>query len=272
MEYSRVLLIGALASAFAGSLCAQSPAPAKKLLFIGATGDWQHESTSYAAGTLWKLGNETKLWETYIKTDMQLITKQTVPRNGKNLKFFDAVVFFTSGEPAINDEQKAALLSFVKDDGKGFMALHSGTDTFYKWPEFGDMVGGYFDSHPWNTFDAPLVVEDPSFPGMKFLPRAFTMKDEIYQIKDYSREKVRVLMTLDASKLDMTRPNVHRTDKDFAVIWARNYGKGRVIYNGLGHLNEVFDRPDIQKMMVEHVKWLMGLVPGDATPRPKPAN
>ncbi|HPQ16688.1 MAG TPA: ThuA domain-containing protein, partial [Bryobacteraceae bacterium] len=63
---------------------------------------------------------------------------------------------------------------------------------------------------------------------------------------------------------------VHRTDKDFAVIWVRNYGKGRVMYNGLGHVEAVWDRSDIQKMLVEHVKWLMGMVPGDATPRPMP--
>jgi hypothetical protein len=82
---------------------------------------------------------------------------------------------------------------------------------------------------------------------------------------------VRVLLTLDAAKLDLNNPRVHRTDKDFAVIWARNYGKGRVIYNGLGHVEAVWDRPDIQKMVVEQMKWLLGMAPGDATPRPKPA-
>ena len=115
------------------------------------------------------------------------------------------------------------------------------------------------------------MVEDAEFPGMSALPRAFTMRDEIYQAKDFSRDRVRVLLTLDAAKLDLNNPRVHRTDKDFAVIWARNYGKGRVIYNGLGHVEAVWDRPDIQKMVIEHMKWLLGMVPGDATPRPKSA-
>jgi len=78
-------------------------------------------------------------------------------------------------------------------------------------------------------------------------------------------------MTLDASKLDLKNPRVHRTDKDFAVIWVRNYGKGRVLYNGLGHPEAVWDRSDIQKMWVETMKWVMGMIPGDATPRPQPA-
>ena len=55
------------------------------------------------------------------------------------------------------------------------------------------------------------------------------------------------------------------------MAWARNYGKGRVLYNGMGHQIEVWDRPDIQKMWLEMVQWSMGMVPGDATPRPLPA-
>ena len=69
----------------------------------------------------------------------------------------------------MDDQQKADFLSFVHDDGKGFIGIHSATITFTKWPEYGEMIGGYFDEHPWNTFDAPIVVEDPAFPGMQSL-------------------------------------------------------------------------------------------------------
>ena len=96
------------------------------------------------------------------------------------------------------------------------------------------------------------------------------MKDEIYQIRDFSREHVRVQMRLDADKLDLSRKGVHREDGDFAVIWARRLGKGRVLYNGLGHSLEAWDRPDIQDMWLEMVPWALGLIPGDATPRPAP--
>lgn len=269
MRIRRLALGVAISLGLCGALSAQTAK--KKLLFIGQTKGFQHDSVSHAAGTLWKLGQESGIWDTYIKTDCQLVTKQKLTGNAKNLNFFDAVAFYTTGELDMDEQQKADLLSFLRDDGKGFLGIHSATDTFYKWPAYGEMIGGYFDFHPWNTFEAPLVVEDPDFPGMKFLPRTFTMRDEIYQVKNFSRERVRVLLRLDETKLDYSRPNIHRTDKDFAVIWARTYGKGRVIYNGLGHLEAVWDRPDIQKMIVEHVKWLMGLVPGDATPRPRPA-
>lgn len=271
MEAFRIVPAVFAGLVLAASLGVPQPRPPhKRLLFIGQSTDWQHESVSYAAATLWNLGHDTGLWETYIRTDSQLVTKKQIPRNGKNLDYFDAVAFFTCGELNMDDSQKADLLAFVHDEGKGFIGIHSASDTFHNWPAYGDMLGGYFDDHPWMTFPAPLVVEDSAFPGMRYLPPSFTMLDEIYQLKDFSRDKVRVLLRLDETKLDLKNPRVHRTDGDFAVMWARTYGKGRVLYNGLGHVEAVWERPDIRKMWVEQVKWVMGLAPGDATPRARP--
>jgi hypothetical protein len=59
---------------------------------------------------------------------------------------------------------------------------------------------------------------------MQQWPRAYVLRDEIYQMKDYSREKMRVLR-FNASKQDLKNKNVHRTDRDFAVAWAKMYGK-----------------------------------------------
>ena len=37
----------------------------------------------------------------------------------------------------------------------------------------------------------------------------------MFQIKDFSRDRIHVLLRLDVSKLDLTGPGVHRADKDF---------------------------------------------------------
>ncbi len=242
----------------------------RRLLIIGQSKGYQHESISTAMATLYNLGRSSGRWDTVFRTDCTAITKKPLKWGARNLDSFDSVAFFTDGNLDLDASQKADLLSFIRDDGKGFIGIHSAAITFLAWPEYGQMLGGYFDGHPWDEFDAPLVVEDARFPGLEHLPGRFTLKDEIYQIKDFSRDHVRVLMRLDASKLDLSRKGVHRKDDDFAVIWARNYGKGRVLYNGLGHRREVWDRPDIQKMWVEMVEWSMGIIPGDATPRPAP--
>jgi uncharacterized protein len=244
----------------------------KKVLAIGATAGFQHDSVSNGLATIWKIGHDTGLWDTYIRTDTELITKKKLKAgNAKNLDYFDAIYLYTTGELPLDDEQKASLLAFVHDDGKGIIGGHSAIDTFYKWPEFGEMMGAYFDEHPWGQFQAPVIIEDRKFPGMSAFPPTFIIHDEIYQpSKEFSRDKVRVLARLDENKIDLQHKGVKRTDKDFAVAWVKTYGKGRVFYSTFGHREEVYDRPDIQTMYREAVKWAMGLVDGDATPRPRP--
>ena len=237
---------------------AASAQPAKKrLLAIGAVSGFQHDSTSDALASIWKIGKDTGLWDTYIRTDTQLVTKAKLENNAKNLNFFDAVLFYTTGELPMDDEQKAALISFVHDEGKGFIGVHSALDTFYKWPAYGEMIGAWFNEHPWGVFKAPVIVEDPNFPAMKAFPREFTIEDEIYQpSKEFSRDKVRVLARLDETKLDLSNPRVHRTDKDFAVAWVKNYGKGRcVLFRTFGHTAQAWTNPQVLAMYREAVKW-----------------
>jgi type 1 glutamine amidotransferase len=268
MRPTRPILALTLILGLAGAASAQERK--RNLLVIGQSKGYQHDTVSTAMATLYDLGRESERWSTFFRTDCTAVTKKPLKWGAKNLGDFDAVVFFTDGDLDMDDSQKADLLAFVRDDGKGFIGIHSAAITFVSWPEYGKMIGGYFDGHPWGQFDAPLVVEDPGFPGMGHLPARFTLKDEIYQIKNFSRDDVRVLLRLDADRVDLSGKGVHRTDRDFAVIWAREYGKGRVLYNGLGHCREVWERPEIRKMWVEMVQWSMGLRPGDATPRSAP--
>jgi uncharacterized protein len=271
MKLMRRSLVLFIILGLASVAAAQDQPKKRKLLFIGQSKGYQHDSVSTAMATLYNLGRSTALWDTYFRTDCTAITKKKLKYGAKNIDAYDAVVFFTDGDLDMDESQKADLLSFIRDDGKGFIGIHSATITFVSWPEYGKLIGGYFDGHPWGEFQAPLVVEDATFPGMKYLTKSFTMKDEIYQIKDFSRDNVRVLLRLDADKVDLSKKGIHRKDKDFAVVWAKNYGKGRVLYNGLGHTQEVWDRPDIQKMWVEMVQWSMGIIPGDASPRSEQA-
>jgi uncharacterized protein len=279
----------ALAGATAQRLLEQpllAQQPKRKVLAIGDVHRkiYQHDAVSHALSTIERLGYESGLFDTYIRTDIQSITKQPIQfaentavpdANGKTenyltLNDFDAIVFYGLGELELTDQQKADLLSFVKEDGKGYVGIHTAVNAFLQWPEYGEMIGGYFDDHPWVTFDAPIIVEDPAFPAMKGFPKRFTAHDEIYQVRNFSRDRVRVLASLDASKLDLNNPRVHRTDNDFAVAWAREYGKGRVFYSTFGHTRESWDNPAMQKMWLEAIRWSMGLTKADVTPRPKP--
>lgn len=269
-------------------LSPQQKTPQQKKRRVLAIGDvhrkiYQHDVVSHALSTIEHLGYQSGLFDTYIRTDIQSITKHSIhfaettavpDANGKSenyltLNDFDAIVFYGIGELELTGQQKGDMMSFIKEDGKGFVGIHTAANAFLTWPEYGEMIGGYFDDHPWVTFDAPVMVEDPAFPAMKVFPKTFTARDEIYQFKNFSRDRVRVLARLDSSKLDLNNPRVHRTDEDFAVAWARQYGKGRVFYSTFGHTPESWDNPAMQSMWLEAIKWAMGMTNADVTPRPR---
>ena len=247
------------------------PTHVKHVLVIGETKGFEHDSVPTAMAAVYNMGKESGLWDTTMRTDTELITKKDLKRNTKNLNYFDLLIFAsTTGELDLDDSQKQDMMSFIKEDGKGFVGIHAALDTNYKWPEYGEMIGGWFDEHPWTTFEAPIINESPDFPAVRHFPKEFVKYDEIYQPKEWSRDKVNVLLSLDASKLNYeNNPRIHRTDKDFAVAWSKMYGKGRVFYSTLGHTEESWDDPDIRKMYFEAIRWALGMTEGSTASHPQ---
>jgi type 1 glutamine amidotransferase len=119
------------------------------------------------------------------------------------------------------------------------------------------MIGGYFDGHPWHQ-EVTIKVEDTRHPATRSLGDSFSMNDEIYQFRNFSRERVHVLLTLDTSSVDLKKQGVRRTDGDFALAWCRDYGKGRVFYTALGHEPAVWQDEKFQTMVVGALQWLTG--------------
>lgn len=275
MSCIRVMFASLLALVTVNTL-AQIPATPphrKHVLVIGEVKGWEHDSVSPAMVAIYEMGKQSGLWDTVLRTDTELLTKKELKANAKNLNYFDAVVFAnTSGELDMDASQKQDLMSFIKDDGRGFVGIHAALDTNHTWPEYGEMIGGYFDEHPWFTFWAPIVNEQPDFPAVKHLPKAFTKLDEIYQpSKEWSRDKVNVLLSLDPTQLNYeNNARIHRADHDFAVAWVKTYGKGRVFYSTFGHTVESWDDPDIRTMYFEAVKWALGMTEGSTSPHPRP--
>jgi uncharacterized protein len=254
----------------------------KRVLVIGDTrtgNQAAHDAVSHAISTLEQLGRRNGDYIAFVRSETDLITKAEVwgkgdyakggskQAPGRNLNYFDAVVFYTNGETELSDAQKRDLLSFVHDDGKGFIGVHTATATAYQWPEYGAMIGAYFDDHPWNVFDAPVQNERPDSPIVKHLPKSFVMRDEMYQYKaPYLRGNVDVLLSMDPSKLDLGNPRVHRTDRDFPLAWTKTYGKGRVFSSSLGHSDLSWDDPRVQTMYLEAIRWVLHLSDAEVKP------
>jgi len=192
----------------------------KRLLVIADPEEWygvqnyHHQAASHAMATIERIGRESGVYVSMIRTDMRLITKAAIAgANARNLDYFDAIFYMGEGPWNITDQQKADLLSFVHDDGKGFFAAHAGNGgSLILWPEYADMIGGNLTAE-FTSLEMPIIVEDPKFPGMDAFPREFTFTDQFTIVgpigskgataraaPNYTRDKVRVIMRLDGTK------------------------------------------------------------------------
>jgi type 1 glutamine amidotransferase len=254
------------------------PANARKRVLAWAdtrNGQAQHEFTSHALAVIERLGYESGAYDTTIRTDSHIVALQPKKTTGEpasggpSLSNVDAIFFIGHRDVPIDEQQKMELLSFVRDQGKGFVATHQALTALDSWPAFGELVGGRYDGHPWGVAPGTLVNEAADFPATKHFPPSFALTDEFYQPKEFSREKARVLLRLDVSKMP---PNAQfrLKDGDMPIAWAKTYGKGRVFYSSLGHDASMWDNRDVAQMYFEALKWALGMTEGDTSPRPLP--
>jgi type 1 glutamine amidotransferase len=250
---------------------APSTAPAKalgprRLLVFTLAKGYIHQATPWGVEALRELGSKTGAF-TAVPTDDPEAFKR------ESLATFDAICFLnTCYTPFTDQGLRENLLNFVRS-GKGYIGIHCAAHTFLDWPEFGRMQGAYSTNHPWIE-RVTTRIEEPDHPLMKcFAGKSFSVKDEIYQFAaPYSRESLRVLMSLDTACTDMDKKDIYRTDGDFGLVWIRSYGQGRVFYSAFGHEPEVFWNPTILRHFLAGIQFALGDLPADATPGvPRPA-
>jgi type 1 glutamine amidotransferase len=226
-----------------------APAAPKRVLYMTHSAGYVHDSIPTSCSVMQDLGARSGAFEVVCSEDLSLISADA-------LREFDVLYFFTSGELELSDQQKADLLAFVRD-GKGFGGVHSATDTLYSWQEYGDLIGGYFNGHPWYQ-DVAIHIEDPDHPIVKDLAPSFRITDEIYQFRSFAGDQVHVLMSLDTTSVDLTAPGVARPDGDFPLAWCRSYGQGRVFYTALGHPADTWLDERFQNILLNALLWLAG--------------
>ena len=220
-----------------------------QVLYLTQSAAFAHAVLDHSEEVLTRIGAESGAFDVTVSHDASTLTAATLDR-------FDAVVFYTTGELPMRDDQKAALLAYVGGGG-GFVGVHSATDTFYDWPDYLALIGGYFDGHPWRQ-EVAVRVEDQTHLSTRHLEASFRIDDEIYQFRQWSRDAVDVLLSLDVASVDLLAPGIKRTDRDFALAWTRQEGAGRVFYTALGHRPEVWDDARFQRHLLEGIRWAMG--------------
>lgn len=217
-----------------------------RLLYVTQSMGFRHQSLHKSEEIMEQLGNKNGF-------EVTLTQMAELKLTAANIKNYDVIIFYTTGELPLSAEQKTLLLNWIRG-GKFFMGIHSATDTFYKWPEYGEMINGWFDGHPWTQeTEVTIKVDDRSHPITSHLPESMTFKEEIYQLKEFNPEKVKVLASLDTTKTNMTLKGVRA--KQFPLVYLRDYGKGKVLYNALGHRPDIWTSEWYQTMIVNAIKW-----------------
>lgn len=219
------------------------------------------------------MGERTGAFDAVFSNDTLMFKKE-------NLAQFDAICFLNTAGVIFTDPQlRINLLDFVSNGG-GFIGIHAAAATFVQWPEywqfpaFGEMLGGYEDGgHPWKPDETIyLKAEQPDHPlASMFGAASFPISDEVFQFRaPYSRDNVRVLLSIDTDKTDMNPDRrflpERWADKDFPMSWIREYGKGRVFYSSLGHNRQIYWNSQVLHHFLAGIQYALGDLKADARP------
>jgi len=221
-----------------------------RLLYLTLSAGFKHDAVAPSRDIVKAIGEKSGAFETTLADDVSGFTPE-------NLKNYDAVMCYTTGELPMTEAQKTAFVNFIKS-GHGFVGVHSATDTFYLWPDYLDIVGAYFNDHPWHQLVTVDVV-DAENPIVKFLGKpSFQVNDEIYQMSDFQAKTSHVLLKLDTSSVDMKSPRVRQRFYGYPLAWTRNVGDGRAFYTALGHEEAVWKSDWFQQLLLNGIEWAMG--------------
>ncbi len=259
MKKNMMRLLGGVvvaALAVSGPGCqAQTSAP-KKLLVVTVTVEYRHASIETGKKVLEELAKKDGGFTVdSVATEAEMASKMTAAA----LKNYDGVIFIsTTGHLPLPDKQ--GFLDWIKT-GKGFVGVHAATDAFHTSSgvdPYIEMIGGEFQTHTVATVDC--INEDTNFPATKNLGKTWQVTDEIYFQKNFSRDRVHMLLSLDKAP-GGSQPGY------FPIAWCKKYGEGNVFYTALGHTDEMWNDPKFQQHLLGGIRWSLGLDKGDATPQ-----
>ncbi|HET58863.1 MAG TPA: ThuA domain-containing protein [Chloroflexi bacterium] len=216
--------------------------PKRALLLLG--GSW-HDFDGFAA---WLSGLLTpRGWQVEATYDLDrlLVLEEEKP---------DLVISYTCfsanpdpqnarGSHRMKNKQAKSLANWVHSGG-AFYGVHGATVMGESAPLLGKLLGGRFLHHP----PAFTYKVYPMFEEHDFTQKidAFEVTEEFY-IQHYDNN-------LDILMVGILDEVVH------PLVWCKHEGLGRVAYNALGHVPEVWQHPTYQRLTLQAVDWLLAWI------------
>lgn len=214
----------------------------KSVLVFFETKGYYHESIPTGVAAIQLLGQQHNF--------MVDTSRTSDPFTDDQLAKYDAVIFLSTTQDVLNEEEQAAFQRFIKK-GKGFVGIHAATDTEYKWPWYNQLVGAYFKSHP-KQQDAVLHIVNKKHSATKHLPDTWKRWDEWYNFKDI-QPGLKVLITLDE-----TSYTGGENGTNHPISWYHSFDGGRAFYTGLGHTHESYADPLFLQHLLGGIIYAMG--------------
>lgn len=180
-------------------------------------------------------------------------TEDSTRFTDEELARFDAVLFLSTTQDVLGVPGQEALQRFVRGGG-GYVGVHAASDTEYEWPWYGQMVGGWFESHP-EIQEARLFVTDSSHASTAHLPTEWVRTDEWYEI-DRVNLDVNVLLEIDETSYRRDRAPSPGNLRPMA--WYHEFEGGRVFYTALGHTIESYSEPEFLHHILGGIHWVIG--------------
>ncbi len=249
---------------------AADKAKPSKVLFVTQSKGFVHssvrrkETLAPAEIALTQLGEQTGLFEVHCTQDCEAdFTKE-------NLQKYDIVAFYTTLDlPIAEKDMQYFFDDWLKQKGHGVLGFHSAGDTFHNDERYWDMIGGVFIGHPWTAgTKVTLTNHETDNPLVAPFGKDHTQLEEIYMYEHWQPKKVRVLLSLDYSQSPTGNAVPTKHGYHVPVCWIKNYGKGKVYYNNLGHREDTWTSKPYLNSITQAVKWIRGDIEVDATPNP----
>ena len=236
-----------LLAVFFASIAFSAQAAQFKVLLFSKTNGWHHESIHEGVSGLRKMA---------IKHHFELEWHEDANRiNEENLKQFDAIVFLSTSGNILNTKQQLAMEKFIQS-GKGFVGIHSASDTEYQWPWYQKLVGRHFIIHP-AIQTAKLKVDSRIFPGLESMPDELLWTDEWYEFSDAHVDNLHYILSVDEDSFDAKADwgKVKGMGNFHPIGWYHPYDGGRAFYTALGHLGANYEDPLFLSHLYGGIYW-----------------
>ena len=220
-----------------------------KALVVTTTKGWHHESLHSGVVALKDMG---------IKNFFDVVLWENPGGfTDKYLEQFQVVIFLNTTGDIFDTAQQKVMERFIQS-GKGFVGIHSASDTEYGWEWYTKLVGRMFKIHP-AVQTARMKVLDATFPGLQGFANGRLWTDEWYDFHPETTTGLNYVLAVDESSYNpKAQWGNNKTEGMGAlhpIAWYHNYDGGRAFYTALGHLPTSFSDPILLNHIYAGIFW-----------------